>query len=73
MNPAIERRQFVAAQSKAAERALAGLNDNEKVNFAYALLMKTTDPCAVGSLSFAGKQIIDLSNVLMREAHERGC
>jgi len=60
-------------QRAAAEEALDGLSDKAKVHFALALVMKVSDPSAVPALSFAGRQITELSNILMREAFEREC
>jgi hypothetical protein len=56
-----------------AEDALSGLSDKEKVNFALALMMKTTDPDAAACLRFASSQIAELANILMREAFGREC
>ena len=61
------------AKRDMAEEALKGLSDKEKANFALALLMKITDPDAAAVLRFAGNQLTELSNILMREAFEREC
>lgn len=66
-------KQFECAQRTAAEEALSGLSDKAKVHFALALLMKATDPDAAAALRFAGNQLIELSNIMMREAFEREC
>jgi len=58
------------AQRTLAEEALAGLSDREKVNFALALMMKTTDADAVATIRFAGSQLAELANILTREAFE---
>lgn len=61
------------AQRAAAEAALQGLSDKDKANFALSLLMKITDPDAAAVVRFAGSQLAELSNILMREAFEREC
>ena len=61
------------AKRRMAEEALADLSDKDKVNFALALMMKTTDPDAAACLRFAGSQLAELANILMREAFERKC
>lgn len=61
------------SQRTAAEAALDGLSDKAKVHFALSLVMKVTDPNAFAAVSFAGRQITELSNILMREAYEREC
>jgi|LULG01.1.fsa_nt_gb hypothetical protein len=61
------------AQRAAAEEALQGLSDKDKANFALSLLMKITDPDAAAVVRFAGNQLAELSNILMREAFEREC
>jgi hypothetical protein len=66
-------KQFECAQRAAAEEALKGLSDKDKVNFALALMMKVADPDAAAALRFAGNQLAELSNILMREAFEREC
>lgn len=65
------RRQFLEAKAQQAEGALLGLSDRDKVHFALALLMKTTDPDAVAALRFAGNQLAELSRILMREEFDR--
>lgn len=54
-----------------AEEALKSLSDKGKVNFALALLMKVNDPDAAACLRFAGSQLAELANVLMRKSFER--
>lgn len=68
-----QQKQFECAQRAAAVEALQGLSDRDKANFALALLMKITDPDAAAVLRFAGNQLTELSNILMREAFEREC
>lgn len=68
-----QQKQFECAKRATAEEALKGLSDKEKANFALALLMKITDPDAAAVLRFAGNQLTELSNILMREAFEREC
>jgi len=73
MSTITKQKQFEAAQRIAAEEALSGLSDKAKVHFALALIMKVTDPDAVAAVRFAGCQLAELSNILMREAFEREC
>lgn len=73
MNPLTQQKQFETAQRGMAEETLSGLSDKAKVNFALSLMMKVTDPDAAGALHFAGGQITNLSNIMMREAFEREC
>ena len=68
-----QQKQFETAQRGMAAEALSGLSDKAKVNFALALMMKVTDPDAAGAMRFAGGQITNLSNIMMREAFEREC
>lgn len=72
MTPHLTRQKKAeCAQRATAEEALEGLSDKAKVNFALALMMKVTDPHAAAALRFAGNQVTDLSNILIREAFEQ--
>lgn len=66
-------RQFEIAQRAAAEEALSGLPDKDKVHFALKLILGTTDAQVAGSVSFAANRISEHANILMREAFEREC
>jgi len=66
-------KQFEVAQRAAAEEALRGLSDKDKVHFALKLILDTTDPDAAGTLSFAANRITEHAHILMREAFEREC
>ncbi len=56
-----------------AEEALRGLSGKDKVHFALQLILDITDPAAAGAVSFAGAQIGNHAQRLMREAFEREC
>lgn len=66
-------KQFAVSQRAAAEEALRGLSDKEKVHFALKLILGTIDPDAASALSFAANRISEHSHILMREAFEREC
>lgn len=68
-----QQKRVECAQRIAAEEALEGLSDKDKVNFALALVMKVTDPHAAAVMAFAGKRITEISEILVREAYEREC
>lgn len=65
--------QFNLACRKAAEEALSGLSDTDKVHFVLGVCQSITDPAACGSLAFAARSISAHSDDLLRAVFEREC
>lgn len=61
------------ARRTAAEDALEGLSEKDKVYFALALLMRVREPAAMDALRFTGKMATDLADALIRDPDKREC
>lgn len=69
MTDLTQQKQYACAQRAAAEQAVSGLSDREKVHFALALMMRLTDPDAVAALRFAANELVGLGDALARKAY----
>jgi hypothetical protein len=58
---------------KAANMALFGMSDNQRITFALIVILDVKDPNETARLRFAANRISESCNILVREAFEAEC
>lgn len=58
---------------QAANMAIFGMSDNQRITFALSLILAIKDPHEAARLRFAANRISESCDILIREAFEQEC